>query len=66
MLAEKGVGLTRPNPPVGAVVVRDGQVVGVDHQRRAEFGGGGDEGIGGGTTQLIGAAQNDVPDQTLH
>ncbi|MCB1100941.1 MAG: hypothetical protein KDL10_01175, partial [Kiritimatiellae bacterium] len=35
MLAEKGVGLTRPNPPVGAVVVRDGQVVGEGWHRKA-------------------------------
>ncbi len=27
-LARRGVGRTRPNPPVGAIIVRDGQVVG--------------------------------------
>lgn len=35
MLAERGVGLTRPNPPVGAVVVRNGQVVGEGWHRHA-------------------------------
>ncbi|GIW44624.1 MAG: riboflavin biosynthesis protein RibD [Candidatus Binatia bacterium] len=33
--ARRGVGQTRPNPPVGAVVVNDGQVVGVGYHRRA-------------------------------
>ena len=31
----KGLGLTAPNPPVGAVVVRDGRVVGRGHHERA-------------------------------
>ncbi len=34
-LARKGEGRTRPNPPVGAVVVRDGEVVGAGHHPRA-------------------------------
>lgn len=33
--AEKGRGRTHPNPPVGAVVVRDGRVVGRGFHRRA-------------------------------
>jgi diaminohydroxyphosphoribosylaminopyrimidine deaminase/5-amino-6-(5-phosphoribosylamino)uracil reductase len=32
---ERGVGRTSPNPPVGAVVVRDGRVVGRGHHERA-------------------------------
>jgi len=34
-LARKGEGLTRPNPPVGAVVVREGNVVGEGWHRKA-------------------------------
>lgn len=34
-LAERGLGHTRPNPPVGAVIVRDGQVLGEGWHRRA-------------------------------
>lgn len=34
-LAREGEGLTRPNPPVGAVVVRGGRVVGRGFHRRA-------------------------------
>ena len=34
-LAVKGEGLTRPNPPVGAIVVRDGKVVGKGFHRKA-------------------------------
>lgn len=34
-LARRGEGLTRPNPPVGAVVVRGGRVVGQGWHRRA-------------------------------
>lgn len=34
-LARKGEGLTRPNPPVGAVVVRNGQSVGEGWHRKA-------------------------------
>jgi diaminohydroxyphosphoribosylaminopyrimidine deaminase / 5-amino-6-(5-phosphoribosylamino)uracil reductase len=34
-LARKGAGLTRPNPPVGAVVVRKGQCVGEGYHRKA-------------------------------
>lgn len=33
--ARKGVGLTSPNPPVGAVIVRDGRVLGKGWHRRA-------------------------------
>ena len=34
-LAARGIGNTSPNPPVGAVVVRDGQVVGEGYHHRA-------------------------------
>ncbi len=34
-LARRGEGLTRPNPPVGAVVVRDGMMVGEGWHRKA-------------------------------
>lgn len=34
-LARRGIGRTWPNPPVGAVFVRDGRVVGEGHHRRA-------------------------------
>ncbi len=34
-LAASGVGRTSPNPPVGAVVVRDGAIVGEGYHRRA-------------------------------
>jgi diaminohydroxyphosphoribosylaminopyrimidine deaminase/5-amino-6-(5-phosphoribosylamino)uracil reductase len=34
-LARRGEGKTRPNPPVGAVLVRSGQVVGKGYHRRA-------------------------------
>jgi diaminohydroxyphosphoribosylaminopyrimidine deaminase/5-amino-6-(5-phosphoribosylamino)uracil reductase len=34
-LAERGVGSTSPNPPVGAVVVRDGAIVGEGYHHRA-------------------------------
>jgi diaminohydroxyphosphoribosylaminopyrimidine deaminase/5-amino-6-(5-phosphoribosylamino)uracil reductase len=34
-LARRGEGLTRPNPPVGAIVVRAGKVVGRGYHRRA-------------------------------
>lgn len=33
--ARKGLGRTSPNPPVGAVVVREGEVVGMGHHERA-------------------------------
>ena len=33
--AKKGVGLTSPNPPVGAVIVRDGAVIGRGWHRKA-------------------------------
>ena len=33
--ARRGLGRTSPNPPVGAVVVRDGRVVGEGHHQRA-------------------------------
>ena len=36
-LAERGRGTTQPNPVVGAVVVRDGEVVGEGwHERKGE------------------------------
>ncbi|NDY42193.1 riboflavin biosynthesis protein RibD, partial [Dissulfurirhabdus thermomarina] len=34
-LARKGLGRTAPNPPVGAVVVRGGEIVGEGWHRRA-------------------------------
>lgn len=34
-LARRGEGLTRPNPPVGAVVVRQGRIVGKGYHRKA-------------------------------
>jgi diaminohydroxyphosphoribosylaminopyrimidine deaminase / 5-amino-6-(5-phosphoribosylamino)uracil reductase len=34
-LARKGEGLTRPNPPVGAVVVKNGRLIGAGFHRRA-------------------------------
>ena len=34
-LAARGIGSTSPNPPAGAVVVRDGRVVGEGYHRRA-------------------------------
>ncbi len=34
-LARQGLGLTRPNPPVGALIVRNGQVVGEGFHQRA-------------------------------
>ncbi|MGI6599807.1 MAG: bifunctional diaminohydroxyphosphoribosylaminopyrimidine deaminase/5-amino-6-(5-phosphoribosylamino)uracil reductase RibD [Kiritimatiellia bacterium] len=34
-LARNGLGLTRPNPPVGAVVVKNNQVIGQGWHRRA-------------------------------
>ena len=34
-LARRGVGLTRPNPPVGAIVVRNGLVIGRGWHRKA-------------------------------
>ena len=30
-LAEEAVGISSPNPPVGAVLVKDGQIVGEGH-----------------------------------
>ncbi|WP_339135350.1 MAG: bifunctional diaminohydroxyphosphoribosylaminopyrimidine deaminase/5-amino-6-(5-phosphoribosylamino)uracil reductase RibD [Candidatus Electrothrix sp. GW3-4] len=33
--AEKGLGRTAPNPCVGAVIVRDDQIIGLGHHRRA-------------------------------
>ena len=35
VLASKGVGWTSPNPPVGAVVVKDGRIVGEGYHHRA-------------------------------
>lgn len=34
-LAQKGVGTTSPNPPVGAVIVKDGRVLGEGYHERA-------------------------------
>lgn len=33
--ARQGIGLTSPNPPVGAVLVKDGALLGAGHHRRA-------------------------------
>lgn len=33
--ARRGIGLTSPNPPVGAVIVRDGELIGTGHHRLA-------------------------------
>jgi diaminohydroxyphosphoribosylaminopyrimidine deaminase/5-amino-6-(5-phosphoribosylamino)uracil reductase len=33
--ARRGIGLTSPNPPVGAVIVKDGELIGAGHHRRA-------------------------------
>lgn len=35
VLARRGMGATRPNPPVGAVLVRDGAIVGEGHHEAA-------------------------------
>ena len=35
MLAARGLGITSPNPPVGAVVVRKGRILGAGYHRRA-------------------------------
>jgi len=37
-LAHKGVGLTRPNPPVGAVIVRNGRLIASGFHKRAGAG----------------------------
>jgi len=34
-LAEKGLGYTSPNPPVGAILLRNGEIVGKGYHRRA-------------------------------
>ena len=34
-LAEKGEGHTRPNPPVGAVIVKDGKILGEGYHKKA-------------------------------
>jgi len=33
--ARRGIGLTSPNPPVGAVIVKDGELIGAGHHRKA-------------------------------
>jgi diaminohydroxyphosphoribosylaminopyrimidine deaminase/5-amino-6-(5-phosphoribosylamino)uracil reductase len=33
--ARKGIGLTSPNPPVGAAIVKDGRLLAKDHHRKA-------------------------------
>ncbi|MDP1590415.1 MAG: deaminase, partial [Prosthecobacter sp.] len=33
--AQRGVGLTSPNPPVGAVIVAQGKVIGQGYHRKA-------------------------------
>lgn len=35
ILAQKGIGTTSPNPPVGAVIVKDGRVLGEGYHERA-------------------------------
>ena len=32
---EKGLGLTSPNPPVGAIIIQDGEIIGRGHHRKA-------------------------------
>jgi diaminohydroxyphosphoribosylaminopyrimidine deaminase/5-amino-6-(5-phosphoribosylamino)uracil reductase len=34
-LAEKGLGYTSPNPPVGAILIKDGEIVGAGYHRKA-------------------------------
>lgn len=34
-LAEKGLGTTSPNPMVGAVIVKDGKIIGSGYHRKA-------------------------------
>ena len=33
--ASRGIGLTNPNPPVGAVLVRDGELIGEGYHHKA-------------------------------
>lgn len=34
-LAKKGLGYTSPNPPVGAILIKDGQIIGTGYHRKA-------------------------------
>ena len=34
-VASQGIGLTRPNPPVGAVVVKNGKIIGEGWHKKA-------------------------------
>ncbi len=36
--AKRGVGMTSPNPPVGAVLISQGKIIGQGYHRKAEIG----------------------------
>ena len=62
-LARRGVGHTRPNPPVGAVIVRDGEIIGEGWHKKA----GGDHAevaaIKGAMKFLSAGGKSGVPDK---